>query len=81
MKFNANSAIWILGSITALISMRNMIGTSFMDCNTEDIRRFIDLIENEMNYKALTIEKYEKILKFFYKVFYGKNAFYPEQVK
>jgi hypothetical protein len=52
MKYNANSAIWILRSITALISMRNMIGTSFSDCNTEDIRRFIDLIENEMNYKA-----------------------------
>jgi site-specific recombinase XerD len=47
----------------------------------EDIRRLIDLIENEMNYKASTIEKYKKILKFFYKVVYGKNEFYPEQVK
>jgi site-specific recombinase XerD len=81
MKYNANSALWILRSITALISMRKMIGTSFRDCNTENIRKFIDLIENEMNYKASTIEKYKKILKFFYKVVYGKNEFYPEQVK
>lgn len=81
MKYNANPALWILRSITALISMRKMIGTPFRDCTTEDIRKFIDVIENEMNYKASTIEKYKKILKFFYKVVYGKNEFYPEQVK
>jgi hypothetical protein len=57
MKYNANSALWILRSITALISMRKMIGTPFRDSITEDIRKFIDVIENEMNYKASTIEK------------------------
>jgi hypothetical protein len=58
-----------------------MIRTSFRDCTTEDIRKFIVLIENEMNYKASTIEKYKKILKFFYRVVYGKNESYLEQVK
>jgi hypothetical protein len=53
----------------------------FRTCTKEDIRRFIDLIENEMNYRASTIQKYKKILKYFYKVIYGKNEFYPEQVK
>jgi len=81
MKYNANSDLWILRSVTALISMRKMIGTPFRDCTPEDIRKFIDLIDNDMNYKASTIEKYKKILKFFYKIVHGKKEFYPEQVK
>jgi len=81
MKYNANSALRVLLSATALISMRKMIGTSFRDCTTEGICKFIDIIEYWMNYKPSTIEKYKKILKHFYKVVYGKNEFYPEQLK
>jgi site-specific recombinase XerD len=36
---------------------------------------------DEQNYKASTHEKFRKILKFFYKVLYGNNEYYPEQVK
>jgi len=47
MKYNANSALWILRSITALISMRKMIGTPFRDCTTEeDCNRLEQIILN-----------------------------------
>jgi site-specific recombinase XerD len=80
MKYNGNAALWIIRCITALISMRKFMGKSFRDSLTHDIRRLIDYIENEKDYKVSTIVKYKKILRLFYKVVYGNNKFYPEQV-
>ena len=36
---------------------------------------------DEKGYKASTHEKYQQILKIFYKTVYGNNEFYPECVK
>ena len=46
----------------------------------EDIRLLFKWMDKQ-NYKASTHEKLRKILKFFYKVSYGNNEYYPEQVK
>ena len=35
---------------------------------------------DDNNYKASTHEKFRRILKFYYKVAYGKNEYYPEAV-
>jgi hypothetical protein len=35
---------------------------------------------DDKNYKALTHEKFRRILKFYYKVVYGNNELYPEAV-
>jgi site-specific recombinase XerD len=80
MTDNANAILWIIRCITALISMRNFMGKSYRDANKEDIRALLDIIENQRNYKPATIEKYKIILRLFYKVIYGNNKFYPEQV-
>ena len=80
MKDNANAILWIVRCITALISIRKFMRKSFRDANKEDIRALIDFIENYKNYSPSTIEKYKIILRLFYKVVYGNNKFYPEQV-
>lgn len=80
MKDNANAILWITRCITALISMRKFMRKSYFDANKEDIRALIDYIENHQNYRPSTIEKYKIILRLFYKVVYGNNKFYPEQV-
>jgi integrase/recombinase XerD len=80
MKYNANAILWIVRCITALISMRKFMRKSFRDANKEDIRALVDFIENHQNYRPSTVEKYKIILRLFYKVVYGNNKFYPEQV-
>lgn len=39
-----------------------------------------DIMENHKNYRPSTFEKYKLILRLFYKVVYGNNKFYSEQV-
>jgi integrase/recombinase XerD len=82
---NENAKLWITRCITALISIRKFMRKSFRDARKEDIRALINFIENEYtyrnkHYKPSTIEKYKIILRLFYKVVYGNNKFYPEQV-
>jgi hypothetical protein len=40
----------------------------------------LDIMENHKNYRPSTFEKYKLILRLFYKVVYGNNKFYSEQV-
>jgi site-specific recombinase XerD len=80
MKDNADAILWIIRCITALISIRRFMRRSYRDANKEDIRALLDFIENHQNYRPSTIEKYKIILRLFYKVIYGNNKFYPEQV-
>ncbi len=84
MTDNGNATLWITRCITALISMRKFMRNSFRDSDKDDIRVLIDFIENryfkQKHYKPTTIEKYKIILRLFYKIVYGKNKFYPEQV-
>lgn len=44
------------------------------------ISALLDIMENHKNYRPSTFEKYKLILRLFYKVVYGNNKFYPEQV-
>jgi hypothetical protein len=53
---------------------------SYRDAPKEVIRALIDFIEKHKNYRPSTNEKYKLILRLFYKVIYGSNMFYPEQV-
>ena len=80
MKDNANAILWITRCITALISMRKFMRKSYGDATKDNIRALIDFIENHQNYRPSTIEKYKIILRLFYKVVYGDNRFYSEQV-
>ena len=45
------------------------------------ISALLNIMENHKNYRSSTFEKYKLILRLFYKVVYGNNKFYPEQVK
>ncbi len=45
------------------------------------ISALLDIMENHKNYRPSTFEKYKLILRLvYYKVVYGNNKFYPEQV-
>jgi integrase/recombinase XerD len=80
MQDKDRSILWIVRCITALIQMRRHILKSFEEATEQDIRLLFRWMD-EQNYKASTHEKFRKILKFFYKVLYGNNEYYPEQVK
>src|SRR5215217_3659820 len=54
-------------------------GKRFKDADKEDIRSLFKWMDNK-NYKASTHEKFRRILKFYYKVVYGNNEYYPEAV-
>jgi site-specific recombinase XerD len=80
MQDRDRSILWIVRCITALIQMRRHIQKSFKEATEKDIRSLFKWMY-EQNCKASTHEKFRKILKFFYKVSYGGNEYYPEQVK
>ena len=80
MQDRDRSILWIVRCITALIQMRRHIQKSFKEATEKDIRLLFKWMD-EQNYKASTHEKFRKILKFFYKISYGDNEYYPEQVK
>lgn len=44
------------------------------------ISALLDVMENHKNYRPSTFEKYKLTLRLVYKVVYGNNKFYPEQV-
>jgi len=44
------------------------------------ISALLDIMENHKNYRPSTFEKYKLILRLFYKVVYGNNKFYSEQI-
>jgi integrase len=76
-----SATLWIVRCIYSLITIRKQIGKPFKDATKDDIRSFLKWMENEKNYKVSTNETFRKILKYFYKVVYGKNEFYPDIVK
>jgi integrase/recombinase XerD len=80
MQDRDRSVLWIVRCITALIQMKKHLSWKFRDTTEEDIRSLFKWMD-EKNYKASTHEKFRRILKFFYKVSYGDNQYYPQQVK
>jgi site-specific recombinase XerD len=80
MQDRERSILWIVRCITALITLRKTLGKPFRNCTKDDIRCILKWMEQK-EYKASTNEKFRQVLKLFYKVIYGNNEFYPEQVK
>jgi hypothetical protein len=75
-----NSILWIIRCITALLAISRQLVKPFKNTTKEDIKLLFKWMERK-NYKASTHEKFRVILKLFYKVIYGNNENYPEQVK
>jgi integrase/ribosomal protein L40E len=73
--------LWIVKCIYTLIIIRKQIGTSFKDITRDDIKNFLKWMEEEKRYLASTNETFRKVIKYFYKVVYGKNEYYPDTVK
>jgi integrase/recombinase XerD len=80
MQDKERAILWIVRCITALITLRIPLGKPFRNATKDDIRSILKWMEQK-NYKASTNEKFRQILKLFYKVVYGNNEYYPEQVK
>jgi site-specific recombinase XerD len=80
MQDQERSILWIVRCITIIITIRKHLGKSFREVTKEDIRSLSQRIDKK-GYKASTIEKFRKVLKFFFKIVYGNNEYYPEQVK
>ncbi|MDQ4014061.1 MAG: hypothetical protein M3146_10110 [Thermoproteota archaeon] len=79
MQDRERAILWITGCITALLLMRKQLGKPFRDASKNDIRNILNWMEQK-SYKAATNEKFRQILKLFYKIVYGDNKFYPEQI-
>ena len=80
MQDKERSILWIVRCITALITLRKPLGKPFKTATKDDIRSILKWMEQK-KYKASTNEKFRQVLKLFYKVVYGNNEYYPEQVK
>jgi len=80
MQDKERSILWIVRCITALITLRTPLGKPFRNATKDDIRSILKWMEQK-NYKASTNEKFRQVLKLFYKIVYGNNEYYPEQVK
>jgi site-specific recombinase XerD len=80
MQDKERAILWIVRCITALITLRTPLGKPFRNATKDDIRSILKWMEQK-NYKASTNEKFRQVLKLFYKIVYGNNEYYPEQVK
>lgn len=73
------SALRIIRCITALLTIRGIVGKRFRECTRDDIRRFIEYMD-EKGYSISTQYTFKEILKYFFKVVYGNNQYYPDAV-
>jgi site-specific recombinase XerD len=80
MQDRERSALWIIRCITILITVRKQLQKPFREVSIQDMRSLLHWIDNK-GYKASSNEKFRKVLKFFIKVVYGNNRYYPEQVE
>jgi site-specific recombinase XerD len=80
MQDRERAILWITRCITALLLMRKQLGKPFRDASKDDIRNLLKWMEHK-SYKASTNEKFRQVLKLFYKLIYGNNEYYPEQIK
>ena len=80
MQDKERAILWIVRCITALITIRKHLEKPFRNATKDDMRSILKWMEQK-GYKASTKEKFRQVLKLFYKVVYGNNEYYPEQVK
>lgn len=80
MQDHERSSLWIIRCITILILVRKQLHKPFREASLDDIRVLLHWLDNK-GYKSSSIEKFRKVLKFFFKVVYGQNRYYPEQVQ
>jgi hypothetical protein len=79
MQDRERSILWIVRCITILLIARKQLRKAFRETSAEDLRSVLHWIDNK-GYKASSNEKFRKVLKYF-KVVYGNNKYYPEQVE
>jgi site-specific recombinase XerD len=80
MQDRERAILWITRCITALLLMRKQLDKPFRDASKDDTRNVLKWMEQK-SYKASTNEKFRQVLKLFYKIVYGNNEYYPEQIK
>jgi site-specific recombinase XerD len=80
MQDQERSALWNIRRITILIQLCRQLRKPFRDASEEDIRVLLRRLDSN-DYRSSTIEKFRKVLKFFFKVVYGENRYYPGQVQ
>ncbi len=73
------SLMWMTRTITILLHVSRMLGKPFKDATKDDIKKVIAWVEGN-DYSASSIRKYKQVIKYFYKVLYGNNEYYPMQV-
>ncbi|RMF31714.1 MAG: hypothetical protein D6752_01610, partial [Candidatus Nitrosothermus koennekii] len=79
MQESDKSTLWIIRCIQSLLVISRILSKDFSNATKEDIKRVIEEIDNK-DYSPSTITKFRRVLKYFYKVVYGNNEYYPEQV-
>jgi hypothetical protein len=79
MQNEERAILWIVRCIMALITIRKHLEKPFRNVTKDDMRSILKWMEQK-GYKASTNEKFRQVLKLFYKVIYGNNEYYPEQV-
>lgn len=80
LKEQEKSAPWIIRYISAILLLRNKLTKPFRYCSKSEIKELLEWMKTK-KYKKSTHEKFRVILKSFYKIVYGNNEYYPENVK
>jgi site-specific recombinase XerD len=80
LKEQEKSALWIIRYLSAILLLRNKLTKPFRYCSKDEIKELLEWMKTK-KYKKSTHEKFRVILKSFYKIVYGNNEYYPENVK
>lgn len=80
LKEQEKSALWIIRYLFAILLVRNKLTKPFRYCSKNEIKELLEWMKTK-KYKKSTHEKFRVILKSFYKIVYGNNEYYPENVK
>ncbi len=79
MQREEKSKLWIIRCITLLLNIKKHIRKEFRACTRKDIEEYIDYTLKK-GYLPSTHTKIRQVLKYFFKVVYGNNEYYPEAV-
>ncbi|GBC74565.1 Tyrosine recombinase XerC [archaeon HR05] len=80
MQENGKAMLWIKACIVILLEISRILGKEFSSATKEDIKRVIEEIDSR-DYSMHTVMKFRQVIKYFYKVVYGNNEYYPEVVR
>jgi integrase len=90
LKDNRRATLTIIRNISVLIVFRNKMDVSFRNATATDIRAAFDSMENKgwvtnngtvKEYSSWADKKFRLVIKKFYRVVYGNDEDYPEQVR